>query len=90
MNANPEKPDPEQFARVVLWHLCTLQAEMALLQSDFIWMRGKEAGASDSEILGETSKHGKLVKSRAESLYLDALKQANVKSSPTFPYNQNP
>jgi hypothetical protein len=81
-----EKPDAEQYARVVLWHLCTLQAEMELLQSDLIYFRGKQAGASDKEILTETSKHGKLARTRAEAFYRNALEHSNIKPSKTFPY----
>jgi hypothetical protein len=88
MNENEQssKPDAEQYARVVLWHLCTLQAEIALLQSDMIYFRGKQAGATNNEILAETSKHGKSVRNRAESLYRNALEQANIRPSKTFPH----
>lgn len=91
MNDTPSsKPDPEQYARVVLWHLCTIQAGLQLLQSDAIRLSGEEAGADVAEILAETSKHGKSLRKRAEPLYQDALRQANIAPSPTFPYPSNP
>jgi len=84
-NVKSSKPDAEQYARVVLWHLCTLQAEMSLLQSDVIYFKAMQSGASDAAVLAETSKHGKLVRTRAEGMYRNALEQANIKPSDSFP-----
>ena len=81
-----EKPDAEQYARIVLWHLCSLQAQINIMQSDIIRQSGRDAGATDMEILDQTSKLGKLVYKHAELLYRDALEQANIKPSPTYPH----
>jgi len=55
-----DKPDAEQYARIILWHLCTLQAQINLMQSDLICRAGRDDGATDMEILDETSKRGKI------------------------------
>jgi hypothetical protein len=84
-----DKPDAQQYATVVLWHLCTIQASLQLLQADTIRQSGEQAGADAVDILRETSKHGKQLRKHAESLYQDALQQANIKPSPTFPYHES-
>lgn len=82
------KPDAEQYARVVLWHLCTIESQLMLLKSDIITREGQEAGASVGEILEATQHHGRQIRKHAEPLYRDALAQANIKPSPTFPPDQ--
>ena len=59
---------------------------MNLLQGDFIYRAGREAGASDAEILNETSNRGKLVNKQASLLYRDALEQAKIKPSASYPH----
>jgi hypothetical protein len=85
-NPKPEKPDSEQFARVVLWHLCTINAALSRLEADFI--RESMPGASARDILIETARRGQKNRKAAEAFYLDALEQANIKPSPTFPRGQ--
>ena len=87
MNDNaPTKANAEQYARTVLWHLCTIQASLQTMQSDAIYRSGQQADASDVEILKETAKRGEQIRKLAEPLYRDALEQANLKQSPTFPH----
>lgn len=86
-----KKPvDPEQYARVVLWHLCTIQAALDLIHADAIQQSGLAAGASSAEILDETSKRGRQIRRRAEPLYHHALELANLSKSPDFPFPAKP
>jgi hypothetical protein len=80
-------PDAEQYARVILWHLCLLQSRLTLLDADTIRRAGAQEGASVEEILIATSKHGKQIHKHAEPLYREALRQANIKPSATFPHS---
>lgn len=91
-NGTPKEnqPDAEQYARVVLWHLSTIQAHLNLMQSDIIRHAGEADGASVEDILRETSKYGKQIYKHAGPIYLDALAQANIKPSPTFPPQNKP
>lgn len=68
-----------------MWHLCTIQAGLQLLQTDAIWKSGQEAGAMDVDILVATAARGKQILANAEPLYRDALQQANIAPSPTYP-----
>jgi hypothetical protein len=81
-------PDAKQYARVVLWNLCTLQASINTLGSKLIEQIGKAEGATDKQILIESKKYGEHVNKLAELLYRDALEQANIEQSPDFPHQK--
>lgn len=80
-----DKPDAEQFARVVLWRLCGIDATLQLMEAKAIRERGQQLNVSESEILSESAANGEQIDRLARLLYRDALVQANIKPSATFP-----
>lgn len=79
-------PDAEQYARVMLWHLSSIQAALQLMATKTIQESGEQAGTPQSEILKEIANYGKNVRKLSEVLYQNALEQANIKPSPKLPY----
>ena len=72
-----QKPNAEQFAKVVLWNLSHITASLTEIQSSLI--RIEMQGADDVEILEATAQLSMKIRKVTESFYLDALQRANVK-----------
>jgi hypothetical protein len=69
------QPNPEVFAKVVLWHLCGLRADVILVKQDMIERQAKETGKPSEEIFQKVGKqHRKL----RDNLYQEALLEAGL------------
>jgi hypothetical protein len=91
MNTTPNsKPDAEQYARVVLWHLCNIQQSLSVLESDMIRRDCEARGASPADILRATKAHGVQNRKVVEVLYSNVLKAANIAPSSTYPLSGSP
>lgn len=71
-----KKPDPEQFARIVLWHLSGLRAEMVELQTRVAML---QPPVPDEEIARRQNE----VNALAKKTYEEALKVAGLWPPPS-------
>ena len=69
------KPNPETYARVVLWHLCCVRAELLEIQAQVASIRAQQTGQLVHEISQE---YQSIVKQHSESLYDDAIREAGL------------
>ena len=70
------KPNPEQFARVMLWHLSGLRAEMAELHVRLARM--EDVPMSDEELKQWQERTNQL----RDKIYLEALELAGLEENP--------
>lgn len=67
------KPDAEQFARILLWHISGLRADVCQLQDQVAELKGEQPTASRAV-------RKKLNQKMRETLFLEALREAGLKS----------
>ena len=75
MKANP---DPEEFARKVLWHICGLRAEVRHLHMRLAELFANESGHEVTEV---QSKWKKTCEKLQEELYLEVAREVGVPPS---------
>ena len=81
------KPDPEQFARVVLWHLAGLRAEIAEISGRLARLEAFHLGAPSDE---QDGKRREATKHLTDKTYLEALKVAGIEPQPPSPPTDDP
>lgn len=75
----------QQVARVTLWHLCSLEANVNLLHARVIKLSG------EADVVKESREIGKRAREIAEKIYEDALNEAGIPQSSEYPppYSEN-
>jgi hypothetical protein len=73
-------PDPEQFARAVLWHLAGARAELSALEVRFTLLEAHLAGKVPSEATGQ--EWARRIQAQQERLYLEACRAAGLQIEP--------
>ena len=58
---------------------------MKMLHNNAVRDAGEAAGASAKEVLAETARNLKLIRTTAESLYLDELKRVGIQPARDYP-----
>lgn len=77
------KTDPEQFAKVVLWHLAGTRAEIAAIEVRLAVLEARVSGQIPSESVHQEWK--KKTEAKQADLYLEACNQAGLrKDTPPF------
>jgi hypothetical protein len=69
------KPDAEQFARVILWHLAGLRADVCQLQDQVAELKGEQPVAS-------RTLRKKLNKQMHDTLFSEALRECGLFKEP--------
>jgi hypothetical protein len=78
-------PDPEKFAKVVLWHLAGVRAEIAAIETRLAVLEARIAGGVPSEAAQQEWEQR--TQDQQARLYLDACKEAGLppEKPPIFP-----
>ena len=77
------KPNAEQFARIVLWHLAALRADVATLQAQTLRGFERDVGSPlPPELRAEWQEWTRKIR---EKLYVESLKEAEITFQPPFP-----
>ncbi|HTV41500.1 MAG TPA: hypothetical protein VMF08_13035 [Candidatus Sulfotelmatobacter sp.] len=82
MDTQQTKPDPEQYARVVLWHLSEIRATVGILQARVVSLE-QDPSSKDARqaLISDNAK----IRVAAEAFYNQALKLANIPPTANFP-----
>jgi hypothetical protein len=78
------EPNPDQFAKVVLWHLAGLRAELASMSTRLDTMEARVWGVPSEEV---QKARKRWIQDQQNKLYLEGCSGAGLKkeSSPLFP-----
>ena len=68
------KPDPEQFAKVVLWHLAGLRADVHSVETRLAELQGWQPGLTE-EVRTELKQQAR------DKFYLEALAEVGLRNS---------
>src|ERR1035437_3604540 len=83
MNTTPSsKPDPEQYARVVLWHLAETRATVRMMQARVL---GLELDPHSPEAMDALFAENAQIREIAEEYYAQALKQSRIQPVSDYP-----
>ncbi len=74
------KPDAEEFARKLLWHVSGLRAQVRNLHMMFARFLAAESGHDEKEV---QAKWNKDCKAQQEQLYLQALEEVGIPPNKT-------
>jgi hypothetical protein len=77
------KPDPDQFAKAVLWRLAVIQAEVTVIKSQLTSLEALQVGEAQAEISHEMRR--KMIREAREEYYLEDCRSAGLKSDETPP-----
>lgn len=69
------KPDPEEFARKVLWHISGLRAEVRNLHMMFARFLAADSGHSEEEVQTKWKKDCETLQKR---IFLEAAKEVGI------------
>jgi hypothetical protein len=69
------KPDPEEFARKLLWHISGLRAEVRNLHMMFARFLAAESGHSEEEVQTKWKSDSE---AQQKELYLQALEEIGI------------
>jgi hypothetical protein len=73
------RPNPEQFARVLLWHLCRARAEIAILRGEVAAFRHRLGHPPPA---GAEEESQQMIQEMALKLYQDACKEVGLPEAP--------
>ena len=78
------KPNPEQFAKVLLWHLAGTRADIAAIEVRLAALEERIAGKVSEETYEKWQARTKTLQAK---LYLEACREAGLPTDqpPTFP-----
>jgi hypothetical protein len=83
MNTTPSsKADPEQYARVVLWHLAESHATVRMMHARVL---GLELDPHSKEAMAALFQENAKIREIAEGYYTQALKQSRIQPVSDYP-----